>query len=137
MNLFPLLGKAVTAMLGRSLSLGLPTMNPALLELSFLISSRKEPRSPPRCCSRHGVLARPSWDSSKQHLSGSLVASRARAEKRGASGLLPHSPGCPWLATVPHRLANASAGDKGWFPALSAHMALLVPLWVMPWTQEL
>lgn len=81
--------------------------------------------------------AHPSWDSSKQHLSGSLAASRAEAETRGASGFRPHSPGCPCLATVPHHLASARAGDKGWFPALAAHMALLVPLRVVPWTQEL
>ncbi|XP_061205391.1 voltage-dependent L-type calcium channel subunit alpha-1S isoform X1 [Neopsephotus bourkii] len=42
MNVTPLLGKAVTDILGRSHSLGLPTMKPALLELSFLTSIGKE-----------------------------------------------------------------------------------------------
>lgn len=42
MNVPPFLGKAVTDTLGRSRSLGLPTMKPALLEPSFLTSIGKE-----------------------------------------------------------------------------------------------
>lgn len=53
-----LLGKAVAAMLGRSQSLGLPTMKPAFLKLSFLISSGKEPGPHPAAAGGTGCSSK-------------------------------------------------------------------------------
>lgn len=53
-----LLGKAVAAMLGRSQSLGLPTMKLAFLKLSFLMSSGKEPSPHPTAAGGTGCSSK-------------------------------------------------------------------------------